>query len=57
LAEGASIQRRDFSETFRVGACILKIGCTRACPGEGSDAANRTCGLTDVDGDGIGDQP
>ena len=56
LAEGATIQRRDFSETFRVGACILNIGCTRACPGEGS-VENRTCGLTDTDDDGIGDQP
>lgn len=56
LAEGASIHRKDFTENFRVGACILKIGCTRACPGEGASASDRTCGVTDIDGDGDLDQ-
>ena len=56
LAEGASIHRKDFTENFRVGACILKIGCTRTCPGEGAPASDRTCGVTDIDGDGDLDQ-
>ncbi len=52
LAEGASIQRADFSEIYRTGVCILKIGCTRSCPGQNDDVNGRICGVTDIDGDG-----
>jgi serine/threonine-protein kinase len=49
LAEGNTIQRRDFSNNFANGVCILKIGCSRQCPGEGESAAVRACGVAPVD--------
>jgi hypothetical protein len=55
LAEGASIQRADFTQNYASGACILEMGCTRACPGEGNSPSERTCGIADIDGDGIPD--
>jgi hypothetical protein len=33
-------------------ACILNIGCSRFCPGEGDNAADRACTDIDIDGDG-----
>ena len=32
LAEGGTVRRRDFTEYFWTGVCILQIGCTRSCP-------------------------
>ena len=32
LADGGTVHRRDFTEYFRTGVCILDIGCTRSCP-------------------------
>lgn len=56
LAEGATIQRADFTQNYASGACILQVGCTRACPGEGASAAERACGVIgDADGDGVPD--
>jgi hypothetical protein len=56
LAEGATIQRGDFTANFAVGACILKLGCSRACPGAGGSADSRQCTSIDIDGDGIVDE-
>ncbi len=52
LAEGNTIQRRDFTNNFPAGVCILNIGCSRFCPGEGDNAADRACTDIDIDGDG-----
>jgi hypothetical protein len=52
LAEGNTIQRRDFTNNFPAGVCILNIGCSRFCPGEGENAADRACTDIDIDGDG-----
>jgi len=45
--EGNAIQRADFSKNFDEGACILLLGCTRACPGpdptSGVAIVDRTC--------------
>jgi len=45
--EGNTIQRADFSKNFDEGACILLLGCTRACPGpdpaSGVPIVERTC--------------
>ena len=45
--EGNTIQRADFSKNFDEGACILLLGCTRACPGPDPATAvpivERTC--------------
>lgn len=56
LAEGATIHRKDFTAGYSEGACTLKIGCTRSCPGKGA-GADRICLFTDTDNDGVGDQP
>lgn len=56
LAEGATIQRGDFTANFAQGACILKLGCSRACPGVGDTPETRTCSAIDLDGDGIVDE-
>jgi len=52
IAEGNTIQRRDFTNNFPAGVCILNIGCSRFCPGEGDNAADRACTDIDIDGDG-----
>jgi hypothetical protein len=52
LAEGNTIQRRDFTNNFPAGVCILNIGCSRFCPGVGDNAADRACIDIDIDGDG-----
>jgi len=52
LAEGNTIQRRDFTNNFPSGVCILNIGCSRFCPGEGASPAERACTDIDIDGDG-----
>lgn len=56
LGEGNTIQRRDFTNNFAVSACILKLGCTSACPGDGDSPDVRACTSIDVDGDGIVDE-
>jgi hypothetical protein len=51
--EGGTVQRQDFTALFAESACILNVGCNRACPpireDHGDTGATVECDLSSID--------